>query len=437
MQTQENKTSLIWFRNNLRIHDNSSITKAITKGNKVIAIYCFDPRHFQISEFGFKKTEKYRARFLIESATNLKANLEKHHIPLFVYLDKPENQIPKLVADHQVTDIFLQEEWTHEETFVFNQVKKQLSNNVQFTASFEQFLFHPEDIPFKIEQLPNIFTNFRKTVEKYVNVQPLSKHTIVNFQQPEFQNTTKIPTLNDLGLEDFNIHHKSAFPFSGGESAALNHMQHYIFNTQKLGVYKNTRNGLIGTDYSSKFSPWLANGCLSPKLIYHEIKRFENEYFSNQSTYWLIFELIWRDYFKYISLKYGNNIFKTEGILNKTYSWYKNKETIQHWIDGKTSEPFVNANMIELGKTGWMSNRGRQNVASYFAKHLKIDWRIGASYFESLLLDYDVHSNYGNWMYVSGVGNDPRDRKFDVKSQAERYDTNGKHQRLWLQNSLF
>ena len=107
-------------------------------------------------------------------------------------------------------------------------------------------------------------------------------------------------------------------------------------------------------------------------------------------------------------------------------------------LDGvNATEPFVNANMLELNKTGWMSNRGRQNVASYLAKEINVDWRIGAAYFESLLLDYDVHSNYGNWMYVAGVGNDPRDRKFDVQWQAERYDSNGKFQNLWLQKTLF
>ena len=84
-----------------------------------------------------------------------------------------------------------------------------------------------------------------------------------------------------------------------------------------------------------------------------------------------------------------------------------------------------------------MSNRGRQNVASYFAKDLLLDWRIGAAYFESQLMDYDVHSNYGNWMYVAGVGNDPRDRKFNIRMQAERYDEGGKFQRLWNQQTLF
>ena len=100
----------------------------------------------------------------------------------------------------------------------------------------------------------------------------------------------------------------------------------------------------------------------------------------------------------------------------------------------KTADDFVNANMIELKKTGWMSNRGRQNVASYFSKNLKQDWRIGAAYFESMLLDYDVHSNYGNWMYVSGVGNDPRDRIFNLERQAQMYDANKQFRNHWLKN---
>ena len=128
---------------------------------------------------------------------------------------------------------------------------------------------------------------------------------------------------------------------------------------------------------------------------------------------------------------------ETGGILEKEYNWLKDHKKFQNWVDGRTSEPFVNANMIELKCTGWMSNRGRQNVASFLSKELLIDWRWGANYFESMLIDYDVHSNYGNWMYVSGVGNDPRDRKFNIKFQADRYDPNNKFQNLWLQGKLF
>jgi deoxyribodipyrimidine photo-lyase len=135
-------------------------------------------------------------------------------------------------------------------------------------------------------------------------------------------------------------------------------------------------------------------------------------------------------------MKNGNSIFKIGGILDKKYDWKTNPSDINNWINGNTQEPFVNANMIELQQTGWMSNRGRQNVASFFAKNLLLDWRIGAAYFEAMLIDYDVHSNYGNWMYVSGVGNDPRDRKFNIKLQAENYDGQSKFQKLWLQQQL-
>ncbi|MDP5061874.1 MAG: DASH family cryptochrome, partial [Maribacter sp.] len=173
------------------------------------------------------------------------------------------------------------------------------------------------------------------------------------------------------------------------------------------------------------------------RTIYWEVKKFEREIIKNQDTYWLIFELIWRDYFKYVSLKHQSKIFKIGGILEKDYHWNTNKIAKKEWINGTTKEPFVNANMKELLVTGWMSNRGRQNVASFWSKELEQDWRIGAAYFESMLIDYDVHSNWGNWMYASGVGNDPRDRKFNIKRQAEMYDANGKFQRLWLQETLF
>ena len=434
---KEQDTSLVWFRNDLRIHDNASLANAIGCNNRVIALYCFDPRQFEVDQFGFKKTEKYRAKFLIETVTDLKNNLAQLNIPLFVYTIKPENCIPNLVENYQINHIFFQEEWTQEEVDVFNKVKEKLPEHIQFSTSYSQFLYHPEDIPFNIKQLPKVFTEFRKACEKRSEIRQETSSSTEKVNKESIENLTSIPSLSDLGFIDFEVHPNSAFPFKGGEIEALQRLEDYFFNTKKLGVYKKTRNGLIGKDFSSKFSPWLANGSISAKHIYYQVKQFEKAHFKNDSTYWLIFELIWRDYFKYVSLKFGNQIFNIGGILNKDYQLSKNQQKINDWINGKTPEPFVNANMLELKKTGWMSNRGRQNVASYFAKSMELDWRIGAAYFESLLLDYDVHSNYGNWMYVAGVGNDPRDRKFNVKLQADRYDSNGKYQRLWLQDTLF
>lgn len=427
--------NLIWFRNDLRTIDNSVLSEAIKNGGSVIGLYCFDPRQFTTDKFGFKKTEKFRTKFLIETIQDLKIQLSKLNIDLLVFNDLPEHVIPQICETYNITDIYLQEEWTQEEVDIENAVKSK-TDQVSWHSFYNQFLYHPEDINFDISKTPQVFTVFRKKLEKYIEI----RNGVVVEALPisnRIENNTTIPTLSDLGFKDFKTHPNSAFPFKGGETEAQNRLNEYFFETKKLGFYKKTRNGLVGVDYSSKFSPWLANGSISARTIYWKIKQFEKEHYKNQSTYWLIFELIWRDYFKYVSMKHGNQIFRLEGILNKQYDWSNNQNVINKWINGETQDDFVNANMIEIKETGWMSNRGRQNVASYFAKDLELDWRIGAAYFESMLIDYDVHSNYGNWMYVAGVGNDPRDRKFNTQLQAERYDANGRFRRLWLQASLF
>jgi deoxyribodipyrimidine photo-lyase len=435
MQENKNNINLVWFRNDLRTRDNEVLKAAIKDGKKVIAVYCLDPRHFEMTSYGFKKTEKYRAQFLLETLSDLKHQLQNLNIDLLVYHEHPEAIIPELCHTHHIQNIYFQKEWTQEEQEVEHALRSELKD-VNFVSLYNQFLYHPEDINFEISKTPQVFTVFRKKLEKYVDIREevmIEKLPTSN----RIENKTDIPTLEALGFDTFETHTHSAFPFKGGETEGLKRLEDYFFNTKKLGVYKKTRNGLVGTNYSSKFSSWLANGSISARSIYWEIKKFEQEHFKNESTYWLIFELIWRDYFKYVSLKHGNQIFKLEGILQKDYDWSTNQNKIQSWINGETHSDFVNANMIELKETGWMSNRGRQNVASYFAKKLELDWRIGAAYFESQLIDYDVHSNYGNWLYVAGVGNDPRDRKFNVQLQAERYDTNGKFRNLWLQPSLF
>lgn len=439
-EKQKQACNLVWFRNDLRINDNSSLTNAMKTGKKVIAVYCFDPRNFEETEFGFKKTEKFRAKFLLETVKNLQQNLRKKlNVDLFVYHDYPEKVFKSLAEKYSIEEVFLQKEWTQEEISIQKKVEKVLPKTI-VTESYNQFLFHPEDIPYeRFQNIPEVFTNFRKKCEYHVNVRPPE-----NFPQPQDEslleeNTTEIPTLQNLGLQNFQQDSRSAFPYKGGENEALKRIQHYFWDTCQLQHYKETRNQLLGANYSSKLSAWLANGSISAKTIYWEVKKFEKQITKNDSTYWLIFELIWRDYFKYISLKHGNKIFQLSGILNKNLDWGSDKKILQKWINGETKEPFVNANMKEIAATGFMSNRGRQNVNSFWAKELKQDWRIGAAYFESLLIDYDLHSNWGNWMYNSGVGNDPRDRKFNIQSQAKRYDPNQKYQQTWLggQKELF
>jgi len=240
--------------------------------------------------------------------------------------------------------------------------------------------------------------------------------------------------LKDLGLNSIPTDSRAVLPFKGGETEAILRLKHYFFETKSISNYKETRNGMIGADYSSKFSAWLALGSLSPREIYFELKKYEAQFGSNDSTYWLVFELLWRDYFRFMMKKHHVKFFQQNGIQNKGITISKhNILALQSWIDGNTGVDFVDANMLELKLTGFMSNRGRQNVASYLCNDLKLDWRYGAAYFEQQLIDYDVCSNWGNWAYLAGVGNDPRgNRYFNIEKQAQDYDKDKEYRKLWL-----
>ena len=426
---KEETANLVWFRSNLRVEDNTSLSKAIRDSSRVIGYINIDPTIFELSDYGFKKTEKFRTKFLLESIQDLKKQLNDINISLIITNQDFETSINSIIEKYNVRSIYMQKEWTRDELAE----EKQIPKHINLIKDFDQFLYSPESVKEVYENIPRGFSNFRKKCEKYLNIEyplqipkPLDKKNNID-------DVYSIPTLNDLGFEEFRVHRNSVFKFLGGETSAKERVYEYFFETKRISKYKLTRNGLLGKDYSSKLSSWLANGSLSVRYVYMQIKKYEEEIEKNESTYWLFFELIWRDFFKYVSMQHKDKFFSKSGIYGNSKDWSNNKELINRWIKGETNEPFVNANMKELSKTGFMSNRGRQNVANYLTKELKIDWRIGAEYFESLLIDYDVHSNYGNWLYNAGIGNDSMPfRKFNPKLQSERYDPNKEYEKLWL-----
>ena len=422
------KKTLIWFRNDLRTHDNEVLHKAVQEG-LVLPVYIFDPRQFEVTSFGFPKTGSFRTRFLIESVQVLKENLKKLGADLIVRTGKPEELLPQLAQEYNINQVLAQKEVTKEETDIEKAVAKTLAVPVEFI--WGSTLFHIDDIPFSKESLPDVFTAFRKKTEKNAEVRSLIS-TPEKINGVENVEPGSIPSMRELGVEFKETDERSVLPFKGGENEALKRIKKYFWDGDHLKNYKFTRNGLLGAEYSSKFSPWLANGTLSPRMIYREVQRYEQERKKNVSTYWMIFELIWRDYFRFSAWKHGSKFFLKGGIQNKERAWSKDEALFSKWSEGKTGIPFIDANMRELNETGFMSNRGRQNVASFLAQNLNIDWRMGAEYFESLLLDYDPCSNYGNWMYNATVGHDPRNRYFNILNQANRYDKKGEYVRYWL-----
>lgn len=428
---KKQKINILWFTKNLRTRDSESLYTIMQEDLPFLAVYVFDTDFFQQKQFGFQKIGQFRTKFLLKSVEDLRRNLIRQKIPFLVKYGKTEKVIKDISEEFEIVKIFCQEEWTKEEIDLQSKIEKVVPLAI-WEKSYSQFLVHPFFVFKTLDKIPMLFTTFRQKIEKNLLIRPEFESENLMYDKENIAAESDEISLQALGFEDFKKDKRSAFPFSGGESEALKRLHSYFSETKNLSRYKETRNGLAGTEYSSKFSAWLADGSLSAVTIYHEIKKYEKEFGSNDSTYWLIFELLWRDFFRYVSLQHKELIFRKAGIKHHPYFGENNPALIQKWIEGETDSDFVNANMLELKNTGWMSNRGRQNVASYFCKILKQDWRIGAAYFEEMLIDYDVHSNYGNWMYLAGVGNDNRDRIFNPEKQAELYDPNEEFRQLWL-----
>jgi deoxyribodipyrimidine photo-lyase len=428
------KTILVWFRNDLRIHDNEILIEATQKAIQIIPVFCFDPRYYVKSDLGNLKTGNFRAQFINESVQDLKNSLQKLGGDLLIVQGSPEELIPQLCQKYGVDEVYHHREVASEETDISIAVEDALwKQQINLKHFIGHTLYHKEDLPFPIKDIPDVFTNFRKKAEKEGIIRP-SFETPKSISVPKDLEKSEIPDLETLGVEKPIYDQRSVLTYKGGETVGLQRLKYYLWDTDLLQTYKKTRNGLIGSDYSSKFSAWLSAGCLSAREVYWEIRKYEKERGANDSTYWLIFELLWRDYFRFMFKKHGTSYFMEEGFKGKENEHAANQEELfEKWKNANTGLPFIDANMKELNLTGFMSNRGRQNVASYLVKDLKVNWTWGAAYFEEKLIDYNPASNWGNWAYVAGVGNDPREnRHFNIEKQAKDYDPKGEYVDLWL-----
>ncbi|KAA0038767.1 cryptochrome DASH [Cucumis melo var. makuwa] len=443
--------AIVWFRNDLRVLDNEALYKAWISSEAVLPVYCVDPRLFgSTCYFGFPKTGALRAQFIVECLADLKRNLTKRGLNLLIQHGKPEEILPSLAKALGAHTVYAQMETCSEELYVEKMVSKGLKTVVlsptseksasamssaarspTFQLVWGTTMYHIDDLPFDTNSLPDVYTQFRKTVEAKCEIRDCIRLPALLGPPPSIDDWGSVPSLDKLGLQPPSV--VKGMRFIGGESAALSRIYEYFWKKDLLRIYKETRNGMLGPDYSTKFSPWLASGSISPRLIHEEVRRYEREREANQSTYWVLFELIWRDYFRFLSVKYGNSLFHLGGPRKVESKWSQDKNLFESWRDGRTGYPLIDANMKELSTTGFMSNRGRQIVCSFLVRDMGIDWRMGAEWFETCLLDYDPCSNYGNWTYGAGVGNDPReDRYFSIPKQAQTYDPEGEYVAYWL-----
>lgn len=433
---------VLWFRTDLRVEDNPALlaaaTEASAKGLPLLPVFFQDPSQLAPTRWGPPRMGPHRLAWLEASLLALDTELQARGSRLVVLSAAPD-AIGALLESVQA--VALHAEALHapheqDEALSARRAATQLQIECHWHESSN--LFRVADLPWQPAKLPDVFTAFRQGVEQ-AGVPP----------REVIQAPGRLPAVPDLtALTDLTARlssqahaaapdDRTSFPFhrpecAAGEAGAQAHLRRYL-QRRLPHSYKATRNQLSGLDFSSKFSPWLATGALSAAQAMAALKGFEAEHGASDGSYWLWFELLWREHFRLLHLKHGRALYRARGLSRTpTPPPPHDPAAFQRWCEGRTGEPLVDAGMRELAATGWLSNRMRQIVASHLIHDLACDWRAGAAWFESRLIDFDVHSNQGNWLYVAGRGTDPRGgRRFNPDKQTREHDPDGRYRQLW------
>jgi deoxyribodipyrimidine photo-lyase len=299
-----------------------------------------------------------------------------------------------------------------------------------------------DDWPLAQESFPRVFGEFRRglrqapqpplPVPDLGGLGGLRLEGLLGWRVPAGGVDAAVATTGENWVAD----PRSAFPFAGDEASGLARLRHYCLESDGLHHYKQRRNGLVGTEFSSKFSPYLAIGSLSVRRIWQTVLDYQARCGSDEGSEWLKQELLWREFFLWTAQLHGASFGAPGGLQNRRSEAIEDRELFGRWCRGHSGHPLIDAQLNELRTTGYLSNRGRQWVASHFINELRLPWTWGARFFEWWLIDAQPALNTGNWAYLAGVGNDPRSfngppRRFDLERQVRLYDPEQMHRRLW------
>ncbi len=423
---------VIWLvRDTCRVVDNPALNLATQIANErkalVVPLACLEPRRWADQQFGMPRTGSHWARFRSESLQAVKRDLVAHGSGLWVSAEEPVYALNRMNPSVNVIKVVCDRPLATEERLENARIE---AEGYPVVTHDVDDLFRFEQLPFELDELPATFSKFRKIVEKKPGLLPdppvEMRELTACVEQPWPDPVEWIETF------DYKPSPQAEVVTRGGETQAQSHWATYL-DAKALSHYKQTRNAFCGPKQSSHLSAWLAHGCLSARQIWSDTLAYEAREGANESTYWLRFELLWREYFRWYARASDWTLFRRNGPNDKDVSGDHNSTRFDGWKTGHTNCDIVDAAMRELNETGWMSNRARQLVASHLIYELNLDWRLGAAYFESQLIDFDVASNWGNWAYIAGVGPDPRGgRIFNLNDQADRYDPDQSYRRRWL-----
>lgn len=354
------KVAIVWFRNDLRIHDNEALLTANRESLAVLPVYCFDPRHFGNAPAECDKTAPYRAKFLLECVSNLRDNLRERGSDLIVRLGKPEEVLVSLAKAVGADGLYVHQEVSGDEIECETKVSVALQEEgVDIKYFWGSTLLHTDDLPFKLEDMPYTYNGFLESVQhinarkileapKWLTGLPLQGRVIPGdiptpqelgfghvralFQEfPRLGVRTKEKRgeteqkwildlffrLNRRGIRKHNEGLKLVVSsLIGGEVEALQRLK--IFSGDHMKQWSNKFENadcgdiMYASNFCSQISPWLAMGCLSPRQMYKDLNTNAKRAVSaspgslsnDNEQNCLIFELLWRDFFRFISKKF-------------------------------------------------------------------------------------------------------------------------------------
>jgi deoxyribodipyrimidine photo-lyase len=473
-----------WFRNtDLRLVDNDALTYSskLAAGNeetrrcKVIPVYCFDARifgnHNRSPSTKTLKCGSRRAQFIIESVTNLRQRLqETYKSNLLVAYGTPADVFDRLL--HQLHDrsqldgrddifeldanIVCQDEPALEEREQVREVSAILTkyspNHVtkRVQRIWGSTLYLPHKMPYH-PTFKNISNRCQGFTNRMVQMHKINATLPVPWYLPflprlQSDMMTYMPTLSDLGYteeqiqEATNIDTRSQIKsIRGGETVGLARIKQYIWEDDTLKDWANMRHGPIAQNVSSKFSPYLAHGCISPRTIAEEAQRYLTTRYAKDANVMVQQDLVKRDHCKYYACKHSKRLFRPRiGPVPQTrgddrYRTPSKSSTLfRAWTDGLTGYPLIDASMRELRTTGYIPDRCRLLVASFLCNDLHYEWTYGAEYFESTCIDYNVFCNWVNWATAAGLSNGRVFEKLFYNHEFKQYDPNGDYVRVWV-----
>lgn len=414
-------TTIVWFRQDLRLADNPALSRAAEEGN-IIPVYVLPPETGRRDGFVNGGASRW---WLHHGLTALDAALRDKGSRLVVRRGDPLEVLPALVAETGATAVAWNRRLEPAGIEVDREVKRRLREaGVEAQSFAANYLHEPWNVLNKQGEPYKVFTPYWKALLAAGIDQPVLPAPERLNAVPQEVTGERIESLDLLPTRDW----ADAFPewWTPGEAGAWDRFEAFL---DEVGDYHDTRNRL-DLDGTSRLSPHLHFGEISPRQIVARVRSEYPDALDHKGPEHFLRELGWREF--------GANLLyhfpQTETDNFDRLAWRNDAALIEAWRRGETGIPVVDAAMRALWTTGWMHNRARMIVASFLAKNGLVDWRIGADWFMDTLVDADLPSNTAGWQWVAGTGADaaPYFRIFNPVLQGEKFDPHGTFIRRWV-----